>query len=56
MIDSEYGVRRYIAEYSQDTEEQLMIYPLAAFDLAVFQKHFGVLDIVNPMFDCHEIQ
>lgn len=56
MIDSEYGVRRYIAEYSQGTEEQLMIYPLTVFDLAVFQKHFGILDTVNPMFDCHEIQ
>jgi len=55
MIDFKFGVHRCIAEYSEETEEQLATYYLGNFDLAAFQKQFGVFDSTNPMFDCYEI-
>jgi hypothetical protein len=56
MIDSKYKVRRYIAEYSEETEKLLAEYELSAFDLAKFQKEFGEICPENPMFDCYPIK
>tara|TARA_B100001989_G_C24528971_1_gene460422 strand:- start:1188 stop:1451 length:264 start_codon:yes stop_codon:yes gene_type:complete len=55
MIDEKYKVRRYIAEYSEETEELMAEYYLSDFDLAAFQKEFYEPDPKNPMFNCYPI-
>ncbi|TBW48719.1 hypothetical protein EZI54_20730 [Marinobacter halodurans] len=54
MIDKEFGVRRFVTEYSNETEELLAEYELEAFELAAFQSKFGASN-EDPMFDCYEI-
>ncbi len=55
MIDTKYKVRRYIAEFSEKTEELLAEHELTSFDLEKFQNMFCVSDLNNPMFDCYQI-
>lgn len=55
MIDARYNCKRYIAEFSEETEELLAKYDLSSFDLASFQLEFGESDSSNPMFDCYQI-
>lgn len=55
MIDTELIVRRYIAEYSNDSEELTAEYELTAFDLSKFQAEFNEPNPRDPMFDCYEI-
>ena len=55
MIDTEYKVRRYIAEYSEESEKLIAEYDLSSFELESFQREFGESDSRNPMFDCYPI-
>ena len=55
MIDSKYKVRRFIAEYSDTTDELLEKYKLSDFELKLFQKEFLKSSLDNPMFDCYQI-
>lgn len=54
MIDTEYNVRRYITEFSEQTEELLAEYELATFSLREFQEEFSE-STDTPMFDCYPI-
>lgn len=56
MIDTEYNVERYIAVYSQTTEELINEYPLTSFDLAAFQAEFNEPDPKYPMLDCYPVK
>lgn len=55
LIDSKYGVRRYLAEYSTGTDELVEEYELNEFDLVKFRKQFNVSDSTNPMFDSFSV-
>ena len=55
MIDAKYNVRRYIAVYSEKTEELIEEYDLAKFDLLQFQKEFNEPNPNDPMVDCYQI-
>ncbi|MBM7424675.1 DUF7683 domain-containing protein [Spongiibacter marinus] len=55
MIDARYNCKRYVAEFSELSEELLAKYDLSSFDLASFQSEFGESDASNPMFDCYQI-
>ena len=55
MVDQEYSVRRYITEFSEETDQLLAEYELSSFDLSKFQNEFGVADSGSPMFDCYQI-
>ena len=56
MIDTHFKVKRYIAEYSEATDELLGKYDLSSFELEKFQVEFGEPNIENPMFDCYPIK
>ena len=56
MIDKEYKVRRYVTEFSRETEEIIAEYELHSFDLRHFQREFCETNIDNPMFDCYPIE
>ncbi|WP_290702410.1 hypothetical protein [Amphritea sp.] len=56
MIDTIFNVRRYIAEYSEETEELTAEYDLASFDLVRFQAELNEPNSEDPMFDCYPIQ
>ncbi len=55
MIDKHFGVKRYLAGYSEETEWLLARYDLKSFELSAFQKEFGEENPENPMFDCYEV-
>jgi len=55
MIDSKFGVRRFLAEYSEQSEELIARYEFAKFDLDAFQAEFQI-DSLDPMFDCYEVE
>ena len=55
MIDKKYNIRRYIAVYSEKTEELIEEYDLAKFDLLQFQKEFNEPNPNDPMVDCYQI-
>lgn len=55
MKDAKFNVRRYIAEYSEKTEEMTAEYYLADFDLRKFQAEFNEPNPDNPMVDCYPI-
>jgi hypothetical protein len=56
MIDIEFGVRRYIAEYSEETEELIAEHDLTGFELSQFQREFNEPNNEDPMFDCYPIK
>ncbi len=56
MIDTEFNFRRYIAEYSEVTEELIAEHDLSSFDLKLFQVEFGEPNTENPMLDCYPIK
>jgi len=56
MVDTEFEVRRYITEFSEETEELLAEHDLFSFELDKFQVEFGELNTENPMFDCYPIK
>ena len=56
MIDNIFKVRRYIAVYSEETEELIAEYDLASFDLVKFQTELNEPNSDNPMFDCYPIK
>lgn len=56
MIDTKFNVRRYIAEYSEETQELIAEYDLALFELSQFQKEFNEPNGNDPMFDCYPIK
>ncbi|MDX1606696.1 MAG: hypothetical protein R3202_10925 [Candidatus Competibacterales bacterium] len=49
------ALRRYVAEYAQQTDALLREYELRAFDLTRFQLAFGEADPRNPVVDCYPI-
>ena len=55
MRDEQYDVRRYIAEYSEETQELTGEYDLADFDLTKFQAEFNEPNPDDPMVDCYPI-
>ena len=55
MIDFKYNVRRYIAEYSEETEELIAEHELIDFDLNKFKIEFGEINPEQPMFGCYPI-
>ncbi|WP_339074652.1 DUF7683 domain-containing protein [Teredinibacter turnerae] len=55
MIDEYFGVKRYLAEYSEETEWLIARYDLETFELPAFQKEFGEANPKNPMFDCYAV-
>jgi hypothetical protein len=56
MIDTKLNIRRYIAEYSEETEELTAEYDLALFELSQFQKEFNEPNDKDPMVDCYPIK
>lgn len=54
MIDETYNVRRYVAEYSENTDELLADYELETFELKQFQVEFCE-NRDEPMFCCYPI-
>ncbi len=56
MIDSKYKVKRYITEFSEETEELISEHDLVDFELSKFQKEFNEPNSENPMFDCYEVK
>lgn len=50
------NVRRYIAEYSTDSEELVGEYDLSSFDLTKFQAEFNEPNPTDPMYDCYPIK
>ena len=55
MIDTEFKVRRYIAEFLEPSGELLAEYDLSSFELKEFQIEFGEWNTENPMFDCYQV-
>jgi hypothetical protein len=47
--------RRYIAVYSNGTDEMVNRHDLAAFELSTFQDRFVDGDRLNKMYDCYVI-
>ena len=56
MIDENFKVMRFIAEYCEETETLITEYDLAAFNLEKFQAEFNELNREDPMFGCYPIQ
>ena len=56
MIDTEFKVRRYITEFSEETDELIAEYDLASFELKQFQVEFCEPKSDSPMFDCYPIK
>ncbi len=56
MIDSKYKVKRYITEFSEETEELVAEHDLDGFELLEFQKEFNEPNAEDPMFDCYSIK
>ena len=56
MIDTQFKVRRYITEFSEETEELRAEYELSTFDLPAFQLEFDEPIIEDPMFDCYPVK
>ena len=56
MIDEIFKVRRYISEFSEETEELIAEYDLASFSLARFQAELSQSSFESPMFDSYPIQ
>jgi len=56
MIDSKYKVKRYITEFSEETEELIAEYDLDGFELSKFLNEFNEPHAENPMFDCYPIK
>ena len=48
-------VHRYLAEYSNETDELLARHEFTHFDLAAFQGAFGITTAADPMYDCYEV-
>jgi hypothetical protein len=55
MIDTEFKVYRFIAVYSEETEELIDEHPITSFDLPAFQAEFNEPNPKSPMFDCYPI-
>ncbi len=55
MIDTKFKARRFIAEYSEETEELIAEHELSEFDLCKFKAEFGEENPEQPMFGCYEI-
>lgn len=55
MRDEQYDLRRYIAEYSEETQELTGEYDLSDFDLTKFQAEFNEPNLDDPMVDCYPI-
>jgi hypothetical protein len=55
MIDEKYKVRRYIAEYSEETEELVAEHELLDFELDAFKKEFGEANPDQSMFGCNPV-
>jgi hypothetical protein len=55
MIEEKTKVRRYVAEFSEETEELLVTYELSSFNLIEFQREFRESNPRNPMFDSYSI-
>ncbi|MFD2176306.1 DUF7683 domain-containing protein [Veronia pacifica] len=56
MVEAEFTVKRYLTEFSLETEELLAEYDLGSFDLSKFQVEFDEPNTENPMFDCYTIK
>jgi len=56
MMDETFKVRRYIAEYCEETEALIAEYDLVSFDLVKFQTEFNEPNSENPMFECCPIK
>jgi len=56
MIDIEHNARRFITEFSNETDELLAEYDLASFDLKLFQIEFAEGDASDPMYYCYPIK
>ncbi len=48
-------ITRYIAEYTNQTDELVAKYPLKSFDLEEFQEEFGIVNPENQMLDRYPI-
>jgi len=46
---------RFVAEYSNESEFLRARHMLARFDIAAFQRVFGVSEAADPMYDCYEV-
>jgi hypothetical protein len=55
MIDTTLKVRRFIAEYSEETEELVAEHEFAEFDLCKFKAEFGEVNSEGLMFESYEI-
>ena len=55
MIDMEYKVRRYITEFSEETEELIAEHELSDFDLKKFRHEFGEDNPDQGMITCYQI-
>ncbi|MCY9826088.1 DUF7683 domain-containing protein, partial [Vibrio chagasii] len=55
MIDEKYKVRRYIAEYSEETEDLVAEHELLDFELDAFKKEFDEANPDQPMFGCYPV-
>lgn len=56
MIDSKYQVKRYINEFSNETELLTAQYDLVDFVLELFQREFEVTDTADPMLNCYPLK
>jgi len=54
MVDETYNVRRFVAEYSETTDELLAEHELETFNLKQFQAEFDANND-DPMFYCYSI-
>lgn len=48
-------VQRYIAEYSNHTDQCVARYPVHSFDLIQFQDEFGIVSPTNQMLDRYPV-
>ncbi len=55
MIDIKFSIKRYVSEFSNETEELISEYDLETFDLVSFQAEFKEASLENPMVDCFPI-
>lgn len=55
MIDIEFKVRRYIAEFSEEIRDLLAEYHFSFFDLRRFKVEYGESNTENLMFDCFPV-
>ena len=56
MIDTEFKARRYISEFSEETDELIAEYDFRSFELKELQIEFGEPNSESPMFDCYPIK